>query len=303
MGRDAAERAVGVAGRVALPGAARPDAPTCACCWRPIGAIPGSSGHPLEVGHAFLQERLPALVERINRGREPAARMPRLAALVCASAFDLALHDAFGVLHGVPAYATYNRRYLNHDLSRYLTPAAGSGVSFAGTYPEDFLRAPPRRAAGVALGGRTGSGRAGRAGRERAGRWVPGAAARLGAARRAHLPEGQAARHGRGVGLRPAPAGGFAGHRGGGGVAVGRLQLHGHRPRLRDRHPRPAAARAAADLRHAPVRGAALSRTTWNATGWTCAAWRRASRCSWTRAPTTGRWCGWAGSSAGPGWR
>jgi len=100
----------------------------------------GFSGHPLEVGHAFLQERLPALVERINRGREPAARMPRLAALVCASAFDLALHDAFGVLHGVPAYATYNRRYLNHDLSRYLTPAAGSGVSFAGTYPEDFLR-------------------------------------------------------------------------------------------------------------------------------------------------------------------
>ena len=100
----------------------------------------GLSGHPLEVGHAFLQERLPVLVERINRGREPEARMPRLAALVCASAFDLALHDAFGVLHGVPAYATYNRRYLNHDLSRYLTPAAGSGVSFAGTYPEDFLR-------------------------------------------------------------------------------------------------------------------------------------------------------------------
>ena len=96
----------------------------------------GLSGHPLEVGHAFLQERLPALVERINRGREPAAHMPRLAALVCASAFDLALHDAFGVLHGVPAYATYDRRYL----SRYLTPAAGSGVSFAGTYPEDFLR-------------------------------------------------------------------------------------------------------------------------------------------------------------------
>ena len=26
----------------------------------------GFSGHPLEVGHAFLQERLPALVERIN---------------------------------------------------------------------------------------------------------------------------------------------------------------------------------------------------------------------------------------------
>ncbi len=100
----------------------------------------GFSGHPLEVGHAFLAERLPALVERVNRGREPGARMPQLAALVCASAFDLALHDAFGVLHGVPSYATYSGRYLNHDLSRYLTPAAGSGVSFAGAYPDDFLR-------------------------------------------------------------------------------------------------------------------------------------------------------------------
>ena len=109
-----------------------------AAAWRDAGF----SGHPLEIGHAFGAERLPALVDVINRGRVPAARMPRLAALVCASAFDLALHDAFGVLHGLPTYQTYNRRYLNHDLGRYLTAADGSDVSFAGTYPEDFLVQP-----------------------------------------------------------------------------------------------------------------------------------------------------------------
>ena len=58
---------------------------------------------------------------------------------MCSSPFDLALHDAFGVLHGVATYETYNARYLNHDLSHFLTPASGSDVSFAGRYPEDFL--------------------------------------------------------------------------------------------------------------------------------------------------------------------
>ena len=112
------------------------------------------SGHPMEVGHAFLEQRLPALLAAFNRER--AARgeaggdesMPYLAALVCCSAFDIALHDAYGVLNGVPVYETYNARYMNADLGRYLSPAEGTNVSFAGRYPEDFLvRAAPRRLA------------------------------------------------------------------------------------------------------------------------------------------------------------
>jgi L-alanine-DL-glutamate epimerase-like enolase superfamily enzyme len=102
------------------------------------------AGHPIEVGHAFNRDVLPALLDRVNTARaaEGAEPMPWLAALVCNSAFDLALHDAFGVLHGVPTYETYHAGYMNADLGAYLTPAEGADVSFAGKYPADFLVSP-----------------------------------------------------------------------------------------------------------------------------------------------------------------
>jgi L-alanine-DL-glutamate epimerase-like enolase superfamily enzyme len=97
-------------------------------------------GHPIEVGHGFIESVLPGLTNQFNRagrpGKEP---VPWLGSLVCASAFDLALHDAFGVLHGVPTYETYNDRYMSLDLSHFLTPAAGADVSFAGRFPGEFL--------------------------------------------------------------------------------------------------------------------------------------------------------------------
>jgi L-alanine-DL-glutamate epimerase-like enolase superfamily enzyme len=102
------------------------------------------SGHPMEVGAAFTERTLPGVLATLNRERGPDAEpIPWLAALVCSSAFDLALHDAYGVLHGVPTYATYNANYMNADLAHYLTPAEGSDVSFAGRYPQDFLVIPP----------------------------------------------------------------------------------------------------------------------------------------------------------------
>ncbi|HEX2037842.1 MAG TPA: enolase C-terminal domain-like protein [Chloroflexota bacterium] len=101
-----------------------------------------ATGHPLEVGHAFLVERLPSLLAEFN-ARHPAAEpMPYLAALVCCSAFDIALHDAYGVLHGLPVYRTYTPEFITADLSHFLTPEAG--ISFAGMYPADFLVTPPR---------------------------------------------------------------------------------------------------------------------------------------------------------------
>jgi L-alanine-DL-glutamate epimerase-like enolase superfamily enzyme len=106
-------------------------------------ASPGPPGHPMEVGHRFLETVLPGLVAEFNREARPNAEpIPWLGALVCDSPFDLALHDAFGVLHGVPSYETYNVRYMNHDLSRFLEPAGATSVSFAGSYPEDFLVRP-----------------------------------------------------------------------------------------------------------------------------------------------------------------
>jgi L-alanine-DL-glutamate epimerase-like enolase superfamily enzyme len=97
-------------------------------------------GHPLELGYDFQETVLPGMVKGFNqirrRGKEP---MPWLAALVCCSAFDIALHDAYGVMHQLPVYSTYTPVYLNRDLSYYLKPAPNSRVSFQKKYPEDFL--------------------------------------------------------------------------------------------------------------------------------------------------------------------
>ena len=94
-------------------------------------------GHPVEVGHAFLEEELPERLERFNEEREE--DMPWLAGLVCCSAFDIALHDAYGRMHQVEVYETYNAHFMSRDLSAFLEPAEGADLSFEGKYPEDFL--------------------------------------------------------------------------------------------------------------------------------------------------------------------
>ncbi len=94
------------------------------------------SGHPMEIGHEFLQTQLDPLLEQANAGRE--IPMPHLAALNCAAAFDLALHDAYGVLHKVCTYDTYNADWMNYDLTHYLEPDVPQ-VNFAGKYPADYM--------------------------------------------------------------------------------------------------------------------------------------------------------------------
>ena len=97
-------------------------------------------GHSLEIGHDFQERVLPTLLARFNKeGRGVAEPMPWLAALVCCSVFDLALHDAYGLLFGQPVYDTYNAQFMNRDLGGFLTPAPGAGVSFQGKFPSDFL--------------------------------------------------------------------------------------------------------------------------------------------------------------------
>ena len=103
----------------------------------------GVAGHALAVGAAFLEERLPEITRAFNRGRPDSEPVPRLAALVCNSAFDMALHDAYGRWAGRPVYETYGRDFVGDDLTRWLSPAEGSAVSFAGRFPADFL--VPRR--------------------------------------------------------------------------------------------------------------------------------------------------------------
>jgi L-alanine-DL-glutamate epimerase-like enolase superfamily enzyme len=101
-------------------------------------------GHPIEIGDAFQSAVLPELLNELNNERRGAAEpMPRLAGLVCCSPFDIALHDAYGQLLQVPVYETYGPPFMSYDLSRYIQPAAGSSVSFAGQYPRDYLISPP----------------------------------------------------------------------------------------------------------------------------------------------------------------
>jgi len=122
-------------------------------CWMLAEAWSGFDvyGHPIEVGHAFQQQVLPGLLKELNEERaakdpdgvvEP---MPWLAALICCSAFDIALHDAYGVLHDQPIYGLYRPPYMDADLSSYLVPADGAAVSFEGKYPCDFTAAAPGR--------------------------------------------------------------------------------------------------------------------------------------------------------------
>ncbi len=101
------------------------------------------SGHAMEVGHDFLQQRLPALLADFNAARDEEA-MPWLAALVCCSAFDIALHDAYGNANSVATYETYNGNYMSRDLTTFIEPAVGAEVSFSGKYPQDFFQLPQR---------------------------------------------------------------------------------------------------------------------------------------------------------------
>ena len=99
----------------------------------------GASGHPIEIGSQFQEQVLRKLWADFNRtkaGKEP---MPWLAALVCCSLFDVALHDAYGVLHQVPTYQTYTGQFMSHDLSWFLE----AENSFKNKFPSDFLVANP----------------------------------------------------------------------------------------------------------------------------------------------------------------
>lgn len=106
-------------------------------------ANPPLTGHPLLIGCRVLEELLPSARAASASTLPDGMTMPRLAALVAASPFDIALHDAYGILHGIDTYRTYGREHLPCDLASLLDPADGSGVRFAGRVPADYLVTTP----------------------------------------------------------------------------------------------------------------------------------------------------------------
>jgi L-alanine-DL-glutamate epimerase-like enolase superfamily enzyme len=105
----------------------------------------GTWGHPIEIGATFQRGFLSNLMDEFNEHRPVTARLPHLAALICCSPFDLALHDAYGQLHRLPTYQTYDRAFLNSDLAEFLTPDEESNVDFHDRFPVDYLSPAPKR--------------------------------------------------------------------------------------------------------------------------------------------------------------
>jgi L-alanine-DL-glutamate epimerase-like enolase superfamily enzyme len=95
------------------------------------------SGHPLDLFRLLEPEYLRA-AEALSRTRALPVPVPKLCTLVVASAFDAAIHDAYGKVHGLSSYRTYGRAFATRDLSIDLGPA------FRGEYLDRYIPAAPR---------------------------------------------------------------------------------------------------------------------------------------------------------------
>lgn len=99
-------------------------------------------GHPIEIWAAFEADVLPGILEAANASRPGQDPIPWLAALLCCASFDIALHDAFGYLHSVSSWQTYNAAHMSADLASLMGCAAEEQVRFRGRFPADFLCLP-----------------------------------------------------------------------------------------------------------------------------------------------------------------
>ena len=99
-------------------------------------------GHPLDLFRALEPAYLTAAAN-LSRTRELPAQIPKLCTLVVASAFDAAIHDAYGKAFGVSCYETYGPAFMTHDLSRDL------GAPFRGEYLDRYVPSRPRRSTPV----------------------------------------------------------------------------------------------------------------------------------------------------------
>ena len=104
---------------------------------RRITADCDEAGHPVDLARALDPAYFRAAAA-LSAGRPLPSAMPPLATLVVASAFDAALHDAYGKAFGVSCYATYGARYMGRDLSHDLGP------SFKGEYLDRYVPSRPR---------------------------------------------------------------------------------------------------------------------------------------------------------------
>ncbi len=122
----AASQEEGLGAMMALAGEVR--AVTAAC---------DEQGHPIDLFRALEPEYLRVAADLSARRKLPVP-IPKLCTLVVASAFDAAIHDAYGKAFGVSCYETYGPRFMTRDLSSDLGPR------FAGEYLDRYVPSAPR---------------------------------------------------------------------------------------------------------------------------------------------------------------
>jgi len=94
-------------------------------------------GHPIDLNYALQPLYLKA-AEEVTQEMHLLEPVPKLCTEVTASAFDAAVHDAFGKLHGLNCYYTYGPEFMTYDLSHY------AGPEYEGEYPSKYLLKEPK---------------------------------------------------------------------------------------------------------------------------------------------------------------
>ena len=89
-------------------------------------------GHPIELSW-LLGFAYGVAAKGVSKELNLPEPIPPLCTLVTGAAFDAAIHDAYGKLHGLNSFDTLAPEFMNYDLGRYL------GADFKGLYPQDFL--------------------------------------------------------------------------------------------------------------------------------------------------------------------
>ena len=104
---------------------------------RSLTADCDETGHPIDLFRVLEPEYLRAGGD-VSRTRSLPTPIPKLCTLVVASAFDAALHDAYGKAFGLSCYETYGPSYMTRDLSHDL------GQEFKGEYVDRYVPSTPR---------------------------------------------------------------------------------------------------------------------------------------------------------------
>ncbi|RJP34946.1 MAG: hypothetical protein C4527_01365 [Candidatus Omnitrophota bacterium] len=93
--------------------------------------------HPIGI-NAVLEPLYRKTAEEAARELQLQEPIPVLCLLVAASAFDAAIHDAYGKLLGLHSYYTYGADFMTHDLSHYLSK------EFFGEYLDRYVTPEPK---------------------------------------------------------------------------------------------------------------------------------------------------------------